>query len=526
MHLISRALVSDLSTDTVNTVGEPSEEYRGRDQPDFGAQRPEVQLLAGHPEEERAARIHDLETSFSEPLRDLRKQGFQLVTGWPRQWNHAISSAVGHRFFLGHARHFSPTTKLASVVCSRMGRLGAKLPEWPCLLDSVLRQIRKLNWTLLDCPSITLAEPTREFARAASIPITELVLPQRPGQDLRTWFAECFERIQDNPHSRQMVFVSPEFSPNLPWGPTEGTECSKAKLADVLSILMPDFVHAISIREKGTLRQLSNLRIASPKYKAGSFFECIWDHKGKAASRSQPRGVVGLHVVLPNQTNRATPASSDPVNNDANQLYQLCCRLPHHFQSERTHTPEQEQWLTHCTRGNQGQRPEESAEQFRARVFADGRLTTNDPFDSLLEIVRTMRLSGSRRRNRDLQASISFSEVPVGKLLERRCFQSHLGRWDWEPYGLCIRKSVLQRYGCRPVIYGGDAKFTQLPKSERPFFQSAGRNAQWTVELEWRVLGQLDLQSISADDLRFFVKSRKEAGRLARLVKSPVYWVQ
>ncbi len=86
--------------------------------------------------------------------------------------------------------------------------------------------------------------------------------------------------------------------------------------------------------------------------------------------------------------------------------------------------------------------------------------------------------------------------------MARRRFQSHLGRWDWEPYGLLLRRDALEQLGARPVIYGDDQTYKQMSDVDRPFFQPARRRSahssedHWQAEKEWRVLSDIHLTEL------------------------------
>ena len=96
-----------------------------------------------------------------------------------------------------------------------------------------------------------------------------------------------------------------------------------------------------------------------------------------------------------------------------------------------------------------------------------------------------------------------------------RTFRAHRGRWDFEPYGICIRQSWLEQHGVRPVRYGNSALWDELTESQRPFFQlrRSGRQRQidWSVEREWRHVGDLDLTNLPRDAAFLFVPTVEEA---------------
>ena len=115
--------------------------------------------------------------------------------------------------------------------------------------------------------------------------------------------------------------------------------------------------------------------------------------------------------------------------------------------------------------------------------------------------------------------------MPLDELLRRKIFRSHLGRWDWEPFGIMIRRDILERLGARPVIYGTDAEFNDLDHRDRPFFQAAGKSDQWLSEKEWRLPSSLDLSSLPPDAVRIFVENPKSAHQFAKKFPWPVFWI-
>jgi hypothetical protein len=125
--------------------------------------------------------------------------------------------------------------------------------------------------------------------------------------------------------------------------------------------------------------------------------------------------------------------------------------------------------------------------------------------------------------------AISWTEVPLVDLPKLRVFRPHRGRWDFELYGICVRRELLQRRGAQPVIYGDETDWQELSADKRPYFQrrqtrprGGRRPLDWTQEREWRHLGDLDLDSVGAEDAFLFVPSQEEAERLAEWSRWPV----
>jgi len=100
-------------------------------------------------------------------------------------------------------------------------------------------------------------------------------------------------------------------------------------------------------------------------------------------------------------------------------------------------------------------------------------------------------------------------------------------RWDFEPFGLCIRGSVLVALGAQPVVYGDEDVWQTLEASSRPWYQKrhsacGTRQVDWSAEREWRVLGDVTLSQIPADDAFVFVPTESAAASLRPLSRWPV----
>jgi hypothetical protein len=79
------------------------------------------------------------------------------------------------------------------------------------------------------------------------------------------------------------------------------------------------------------------------------------------------------------------------------------------------------------------------------------------------------------------------------------------------------------------VIYGDDRTWQQLSTAERPFFQlrisRSGRGAEridWTLEREWRHIGDVDLRRLPSSAGLVFVPTHEAARQIAALSRWPV----
>ena len=173
------------------------------------------------------------------------------------------------------------------------------------------------------------------------------------------------------------------------------------------------------------------------------------------------------------------------------------------------------EWLIHCTRECSGPWPGQTERQHRDELLLGAAMMTSNQkrsaLESLCRIVRKRRLVGSALASDRSWPVVCFSEQPLAGLLSQRRYRSHMHRWDYEPYGVAIRKSAAMAAGFQPVVYGSGKDRAKLSMSERYRFQSVGKTYDWTQEREWRCAGDVDLDQFDPKDVRLFVRDKSEA---------------
>ncbi len=163
------------------------------------------------------------------------------------------------------------------------------------------------------------------------------------------------------------------------------------------------------------------------------------------------------------------------------------------------------QWLIHCTRGRVGRWPDETERQYRdSMLLGTASSAQRGPLDALTRIVRSGRIVAGARASNHGYPVVCFSALSLQRLLESRCFRPHLGRWDYEPYGVAIRTSSAQKQGVQPVIYGKKSDRARLPEEDQFRFHPQGTTYDWGREREWRSRRSIDLGSIDREDVRVF----------------------
>lgn len=188
--------------------------------------------------------------------------------------------------------------------------------------------------------------------------------------------------------------------------------------------------------------------------------------------------------------------------------------------------PSVEEWdfLVHTTRACPGPWPDESFDQYADSLLDSRRDADHSTLSTLRRIVTQKRLIASNRTIRGGYRVVSLTACPLLYLPALHRFRRHRVRWDFEPYGLCLRRDWLQSHGVQPVQYADEARWNTLSDAERPFFQLATGDSgiDWTAEQEWRAVGDIELADIPAEDILLFVPDFQSAKSLSQVTAWPV----
>lgn len=499
-------------------------------------------------------------------LTRLVQNGWTLLDRWPRSSADTVQSWLGRRLYLARRRYLNEGQHLDSIVSSQLGRHHQRMPNWPQLLNWAFRTLHRDHSLLLAVPNTTLYRPTIHFAKVGRISYLEICIANRPAgnaEEISHWLATQLRNVLNRTEETRLsepLYISPAWSTDPP---TIGGD--SLPIRDRVAIGLADRVLVVSVRDQGNIAKLLERRLHDDRFSPGSVFVALEndasDHVRKL-KRSQresgckpstkllswlDQGAVGWIVlgqaigglreltrckwaVSPKPAAgddagvvqcSTVPISSHPeAGNCGTAVWQLCAPAEHLWKGASADWP----YLVHCTRGVSGPLPHENQSAYFDRLWLTGTELPSHPMVTLIRILREQRLRGTTWMIRGNQPSVSLSAVPLKELLLRRCFQSHLGRWDWEPYGLMVHRDFLTR--ARQVVYGRQSDFEQLPVGDQVYFQPVDSKYDWSLECEWRVLGDLDLSSLPAKAITIFVRSRLEAVQLAQESRFPVIWTE
>jgi hypothetical protein len=369
-----------------------------------------------------------------------------------------------------------PAIKVA-VVTSRLRRLIASSDEWLWALRGVLRKILEDRSTLVIGDGTAGAEFVRHAAIRLGIPFEVAVCPSDSSDDDR----------------------------DVP-------------IRDELVLTNADLVYVLGLRTGGNLHSLLRDRLQKQPGTVVliEYGELQADAARQELCDSGAQSWMPLGDVCVPFERQSTPSDvlRTPDSSTQNDVYLI---VPF---------PPDDGWefLTHTTRSCPGPWPDETFEAYADSLLDAMPSADHSPLGTLRRIVDQKRLVASNQTIRGGHAVVSFSACPLGQLPTLHRFRPHRVRWDFEPYGLCIRREWLIAHGARPACYGDESIWESMPEADKPFFQrSIGESGvDWTVEREWRHLGHLDLTDLTPDDVLLFVPTFEAAKSLAQITKWPI----
>jgi hypothetical protein len=172
---------------------------------------------------------------------------------------------------------------------------------------------------------------------------------------------------------------------------------------------------------------------------------------------------------------------------------------------------EAERYLIHWTRAASGPWPAETRQEYYRAVSESDRYP-RDAFDTLNHILKTGAIKASSRHMPRKTPTVSFTSASPEQMIPLFKWRSRYVQMSFEPYGIGIEKSVSLSHGIRPVVYYAARR---APDGIEPWLtQSRGVKGDWTLEREYRFLGDLDLAAIPPQHLACFCLKAEQADEM------------
>ena len=306
--------------------------------------------------------------------------------------------------------------------------------------------------------------------------------------------------------------VSPEL-PSSPQRAIVAAEVRRVPLRDRTQFAFADQVMALQVRRRGHSASLLSFALADRTFEPGAIRVHIDTCDSQLSEELTANGAVALHLLSNGQNE--FPAAPDHAAEPPAQIRAM--------ESINTH-----EYLGHWTRRRRGPWPGQPDDEYADELILGLASKDRSALSSLARIVAQRKLLASVGSNRTGAPVVSFTAVPLHEWSMHRTFRSHRVRWDFEPYGICIKRDWLDGVGATPVIYGDEDEWKSLPNESRYRFQPkqsmtrSGKTIDWTSEREFRFPGDVDLERVGIDDAFVFVPTIEEARHLARISRWPI----
>jgi hypothetical protein len=277
--------------------------------------------------------------------------------------------------------------------------------------------------------------------------------------------------------------------------------------ADELAFAVSDLVRVIHIRKTGNIDRLARRYAAEgPGPLVMRLVGDVQPSAGPPASHLEGDGMIAWYLYGPGSTGTSDRPSG---------LLPSPLLEPDQLKGE---------YLSHWTRAERHPWPDQTSLSQFDRLFLDeDRLS--GPLETLCRILVQQRLLASGRLIRGGRPVVCFTAVPLREFRRRRIFRPQLSRWDFEPFGVVVRRRVLQRLGARPVKYVRQpAPPAGARAHSQPVVHVGNRSAamDWSAEREWRLCGDLDLRQLGPDEAAVFVPDQAAARVVAGLSRWPI----
>jgi hypothetical protein len=391
---------------------------------------------------------------------------------------------------------------LLGILASHPHRDAFRDPEWQAALDSVLQRAKCTGASII-FPHAAPYSQAIEFA-------------------CDRYGISCFA-IRSQVGMQKLVSSDREIEAHVLdiWSNTRISE-KNTNPADLTVCVLADQIVALNVSPNGKVASLIQRRLQCPEVEPSS----VWIQAVQRPTKAQREllkncNQLGAVLWFPNH---AAVASLNPMGCHARTIpstHQITGPIPEPLRNSDV-------YLVHTTRARQSNWPEQSTRDLLDESFRCEWSPNQTPLDTLLRIVRSQRIIATTARKRGQLPTVSFTQNNLAELTKMRAFQSHLARWDWEPYGIAVLRSVLERLGCRPVCYLPKQQIDLLDPNEQAFCQPTAQeqgDRDWTSEREWRLPSDLRLAHLPTRGVFIFVSTRSEALAMAHYTRWPVYWL-
>lgn len=310
----------------------------------------------------------------------------------------------------------------------------------------------------------------------------------------------------------------------------EENSTDKILIHDMASVFLANQLFVIELRESGKIAQLLESRLSCQDIPPGTTYLSLpTTHAPKFRQSTGTdwldRGAIGW------LNTRNTDLLDPRLGSDSSSIEcGTLARKPY----DGTHQPIfrirllgalASKYLVHCTRARRGPWPDQSISQFHDDLMQNPWNAQPTVLETLQRILKQQRLIATNTVRRGNTDTICFSSNEITELLSMRKFQSHLSRWDWEPYGIMIDRDWLESNGAKQVSYIDRITARKTSDDALAYCQvlsNESNSADWRKEREWRIAGDVRLGQVPFSKAIVFVPTLADAKTIQPLSRWPI----
>ncbi|MDB4357458.1 hypothetical protein N9Z11_02200 [Mariniblastus sp.] len=408
--------------------------------------------------------------------------------------------------------------QLISIVSSRIGKNTDQKSNWFDALRTLAVQQRKQNICILTAPGATTFPYLYRLSELFGLTLISLIpLTHQSPTKSSNYQQKCLTGNFPNAIVRNAFYD---------WHDSTGIIVKRPPSADQLIINLSQNCFVISCRKKGIVHHALKARLQKRNSKRTRLLIDRQLTSDSVSTELINQGAIPwLLYKLPQLKSLPQPSKQNYLTATQNKLTNPSKPAT----STATQQFEGRRFLIHWTRQSTGPWPEQPNREFLDDLLFNSHTRGQGALSTLKRIVEQQKIKGTNRLTKGKERLVCLTAVPLSQYANRRIFRSHLGRWDFEHYGIAIDFEFLKKLGARQVNYGTESDWNRLSTLDRPFFQlqsSTSTKINWRAEREWRLRGDLDLKKVPQQMAFIFVKTNSERTALKNQSRWPVVTVE
>jgi len=412
-----------------------------------------------------------------------------------------IQTEEGLLFCQGNKEIFHTVT--ACVLNSRKKRTIDYTTTWLEVTIKIMEQIIEEGYTVISSLGMLIYEVPTFIATIHNLPLIIVLDSYLPAYLPKLQQAVFYDKYSNIFNIEKSLFVSP-FSPDVKLPGAKTNKAERLFIRDYWVVTLAKHIFIAEVRSGGNIEKLTTQALSNGK-KVKVFGPKKFNTDTAGNEKLLAAGAEELTI---------------DISNKAKESKILSIHSKEEFLEDSVVLDE---YLFHYTRAYAGPWPTQPLSVYIQSLIVKDNGFAHTGFDTLCRILKEQRIRASNKLIRDKISVVSFTACLPSELYDIRRWNPGLIRWTFEPYGIGIKTKALAKLSVKPVIYAAKDEFYRLPVEERYRFQlHLPPKIDWSKEKEYRIIGDIDLNNFSTQDIMIIVANKNEAAIIRQEFALPV----